>query len=66
MRKILVLIALLAALSAQPAAKKKAAAAPPIVPTAEELALIRGKVDELDRMLPTLKASTGLITDVEV
>ena len=66
MGKLLVLIALVSSLSAQPPVTKKAAVAPPIVPTAEELALIRGKVDELDKMLPTLKASTDLITGVEV
>ena len=66
MRKILVLIALVSSLSAQPPVTKKAAVAPPIVPTAEELALIRGKVDELDKMLPTRKAGADLIADVEV
>ena len=66
MGKLLVLIALVSALSAQPPAKKKAAVPPPIVPTAEELALIRGKVDELDKMLPTRKADADLIADVEV
>src|SRR6187549_1873659 len=69
MRKFFVLVALFSTLSAQPAAKKKAANPPPIVPKAEELALIRGKVDELDKLLRALtagKAAPDLITDVEV
>ena len=64
MRKILVLIALVSSLSAQPPVTKNAAVAPPIVPTAEELASIRGKVDELAKMLPTRKAGADLITEV--
>jgi len=69
MRKILVLIAFVSTLSAQPAAKKKAAAPPPIVPKAEEVAAIGGKVEELNKMLRALaadKANADLLTDVQV
>lgn len=57
------------AVSAQPPAQKKTNAPPPIVPKAEELALIRGKVDDLENMLRTVdaaKANPDAIVDVEV
>src|SRR5687767_14366167 len=69
MRNLLVLLGLAFALSAQPAAKKKGSNPPPIIPKAEELALIRGKLEELDKMLSALtarRAAPDLIADVEV
>ena len=60
----------ISAVSAQPPAQKKTnASSPIIVPKAEELALVRGKVDDLENILRTVsaaKANPDAIVDVEV
>ncbi len=69
MCKIYLLLLVFTGLWAQPAAQKKAAPGPPIVPKAEELQLIGGKVQELEglvRALVAKKADADLLTDVEV
>jgi poly(3-hydroxybutyrate) depolymerase len=69
MRNILLFLAICTSLWTQPPAEKKAASPPPVVPKAEELASIRGKVDELNTLLRALnatKARAELVTDVAV
>lgn len=69
MGKLYLVLLIVAGLWGQPAAQKKAAAAAPIVPKAEELQLIRGKVEELENLLRGIavkKADADLLTDVEV
>ncbi|MFN0101848.1 MAG: hypothetical protein ACKV2U_07135 [Bryobacteraceae bacterium] len=68
MRKVLVSL-VISTIWAQPPAQKKAGLPPPIVPKAEEMALIGGKVEELQGMLRALaakKTDPDWITDVQV
>ena len=68
MRYAILFLAAFSGIWAQPAAQRKAGQ-PPVVPKAEELALIRGKTEELEGILTALaskRIDPDLLTDVEV
>jgi pimeloyl-ACP methyl ester carboxylesterase len=69
MRTVAFVYLVLPVLLAQPAAQKKQAAPPPIVPKTEELATLKNKVDELDKLLQSIAAkrpNPDHLTDVEI